>query len=133
MFCFLFAKWELPYTRTIKANEFRLQAYERVYEKGEPAILYIGGNSHHSSASSPEPKDPVALRLAAQDPKSNVIFLAQACQYVGDHDACPDEYMAGKRHAPEVIEAFNVALNNIRGANDISGFHIVGYDFSSLR
>lgn len=114
--------------RTIKANEFRLKSYERVYEKGEPAILYIGGNSQHSDVSSPESADPVALRLAAQDPKSNVIYLAQACQYVGHHGDCPDEYMADKKHSPEIVAAFNTALNNIRGAHNITGFHIVGYD-----
>ena len=114
--------------RTIKANEFNLQAYERVYEKGAPAILYIGRDSKHIGLISPEPKNPVGLRLAAQDPKSNVIYLAQACQYTGKHSDCPDEYMDEKRHAPEVITAFNTALNNIRGYHDISGFHIVGFD-----
>ncbi len=115
--------------RIIKANEFNLQAYERVYEKNQPAILYIGGNSHMSGVlSSPEKRDPIALRFAAQDPKSNVIYLAQACQYVGHSKDCPKEYMANKRHAPEVIAAFNTALNNIRGYNDVTGFHIVGYD-----
>lgn len=114
--------------RTIKANEFSLKSYERVYEKGAPAILYIGGNSQYSEVFSPEAADPIALRLAAQDPKSNVIYLAQACQYVGDHEDCPKEYMAGKRHSPEVIAAYNTALNNIRGVHNISSFHIVGYD-----
>ncbi len=115
--------------RIIKANEFNLQAYERVYEKDQPVILYIGGNSDLSNISgSPEDPNPTALRLAAQDPKSNVIYLAQACQYVGHAEDCPTDYMKGKRHTPEVMAAFNTALNNIRGYHDVTGFHIVGYD-----
>ena len=114
--------------RTIKANEFNLKSYERVHEKGEPVILYIGRDSHHTGLSSPESRNPVGLRLAAQDAMTNVIYLAQACQYVGDHDDCPSEYMDEKRQSPEVIAAFNTALNNIRGYHNVSGFHVVGYD-----
>jgi len=115
--------------RTIKANEFNIKSYERIYEEAQPTILYIGGNSRASGVTrTPEGANPVALRLAAHDPKSNVIYLAQVCQYVGHASDCPDEYTGDKRHAPEVIEAYNTALNNIRGFHDISGFHIVGYD-----
>lgn len=114
--------------RTIKTGEFSLKSYERVYEKNAPAILYIGRDSYHSEISSPESKNPVGLRLAAQDPKSNVIYLAQACQYVGNSSDCPEEYMSTKRHSAEVLLAFDTALNNIRGYHGVTKFHIVGYD-----
>ena len=110
--------------RKIPSTPFTLQAYERVYKKSYPATLYIEGDGEQT------PTNPVALRLAAQDGGSNVIWIARPCQYfsVKTSKTCPAEYSTSKRFAPEVIESYNQVLNNIKATYNIPSFDIVGYD-----
>ena len=116
--------------RTVTAEPFTFQVYERVYERGAPAMLYIegDGDTDLTIGDDPGPRDPVALRLAAQDGKTNVIYIARACQYVGEADECPEDYWKGRKYSPEVIEAMSRALSKIAAYNEINGYHLVGYE-----
>lgn len=122
--------------RNVPAGDFVLKARERVYQRNQTATLYIEGDGYtHISATKvsddPTPVDPVALRLAAQDGEPNVIWLARPCQYnkkMADGKDCSATYWTEKRFAPEVIEGYNTALNNIKAEYGIPNFNIVGYD-----
>jgi hypothetical protein len=123
--------------RDIPTESFILQSYERVHQKGQPATLYIEGDGTYTVAvpainGSPTPTDPVALRLAAQDSGPNVLWLARPCQYnkgwKESKTSCPLEYSTSKRFAPEVIETYNQALDNIKTYYNIPSFDLVGYD-----
>ncbi len=122
--------------RDIAAGSFMLQTYERVYQKDAPATLYIEGDgvaysTPDSASSNPTPIDPVGLRLAAQDGGKNSIWLGRPCQYNEgwkNGKDCPSTYWTNQRFAPEVIDAYMVALDNIKRYHDVSGFNIVGYD-----
>lgn len=123
--------------RDIPTESFILQSYERVHQKGQPATLYIEGDGTYTVAvpalsDSPTPTDPVALRLAAQDSGANVLWLARPCQYnkgwKNDRKSCPAEYSTTKRFAPEVIDTYNQALDNIKVYYNIPSFDLVGYD-----
>ncbi len=110
--------------RQVGTEHFTLQAYERVYKKSSPATLYIEGDANQT------PINPVALRLAAQDGGNNVIWLARPCQYltVKAAKACDESYSTNKRFAPEVIEGYKQALDNIKAYYNIPSFDLVGYD-----
>lgn len=110
--------------RDIPSEQFVIQAYERVYKKSSPATLYIEGDGDQT------PLNPVALRLAAQDGGSNVIWLARPCQYlnVKASKSCDKAYSTSKRFAPEVIDTYNQVLNNIKAYYNIPSFNLVGYD-----
>lgn len=123
--------------RDIPTESFTLQSYERVYQEGQPATLYIEGDGTYTVSitaisDSVTPTDPIALRLAAQDGGPNVLWLARPCQYnkgwKNDKKNCPDEYSTTKRFAPEVIETYNQALDNIKAYYNIPSFDLVGYD-----
>lgn len=123
--------------RDIAANPFMLRSYERVYQKDAPATLYIEGDglayaTPDSESLNPTPVDPVGLRLAARDGGKNVIWLGRPCQYnqgwQHDKKDCPSTYWTNKRFAPEVIDSYMMALDNIKRYNDVTGFNIVGYD-----
>lgn len=122
--------------RNIAASPFMLKAYERVYQKDAPATLYIEGDGvpyvkADTESVNPTPIDPIGIRLAARDGGKNVIYLARPCQYNEgwQHGKdCPSEYWTGKRFAPEVINAYMIALDNIKQETKVSGFNIVGYD-----
>lgn len=122
--------------RSVPASLFILQAYERVYEKDAPATLYIEGDGlpyvdAQRESLDPTPIDPVGLRLAARDGGKNAIWLARPCQYQKgwkQGEQCPSAYWTNKRFAPEVVDAYMQALDNIKAFTRVSGFNLVGYD-----
>lgn len=119
--------------RNIKTDPFHFLARERVYKNGQPATIYLEGDATTGQrpASSPSPESPIALRLAAQDKGQNVIWLHQPCQYFvhwKDGAGCPAQYYNGSHYAPEVIESYKAALDNIKAYYNIPSFDLVGYD-----
>ncbi len=121
--------------RTIDAAPFQLKAYERVHTPHTIANVYIEGDGYAFPGEKiplfgNTPSDPVGLRMAAQDAAANVIYLARPCQYsagMAGGGECPDSFKNEKRYAPEVIQAYNNALDNIKGTNDITEFNIIGF------
>lgn len=122
--------------RKIPGSLFMIEARERVYQKFQPATIYIEGDGrtwidNESPSDNPTPDDPVALRLAAQDGSPNVIWLARPCQYAKgwkNGANCPQSYWTDKRFAPEVIADYGIVLDNIKARYGIPSFNLVGYD-----
>lgn len=121
--------------RTVIAGQFELTLWERMHKRGEPATIYIEGDglnwvSPNSPSLDPTPTLPVALQLATRDKSSNVGYIARPCQYTKSADRmtpCPMKYWTGARYAPEVINAINETLNNMKGLYGITGFNLVGF------
>lgn len=124
--------------RDITTDNFQIQTFERVYQKGQPATLYIEGDGLYTVSApakvisdNPTPTDPVALRLAAQDSGQNVLWAARPCQYNKGWrggKTCPADYSGSKKFAPEVIDTYNQVLDNMKAYYGIPSFDIVGYD-----
>lgn len=122
--------------REIKASPFTLTAFERMHERNAPANLYIGGEgtalrTDFGGTLDPTPENPVALHLATRDNAENLIYLARPCQFSDmiDEDAsCGREYWNDKIFSPEVMQAYEYALDNIKARYDITGFNLIGYD-----
>lgn len=121
--------------RKIPAGPFLLTAYERAHQRGEPANLYIEGDglnwlSRTQISLDPTPTNPVALHLAAKDKSRNVFYLARPCQYSKLTEAgkpCDSKYWTSHRYAPEVIDAFDAAIDDIKAQYDITAFNLVGF------
>lgn len=121
--------------RQIAAGPFALTAYERMHTNHAPATVYIEGDgkswvSRNEAALDPTPTNPVALNLAAMDKSKNVAYLARPCQFsktAGGTTPCDKKYWTGQRFAPEVLEAMNAALDNMKRQYDITEFHLVGF------
>ncbi|MCB1533111.1 MAG: hypothetical protein KDJ35_09610 [Alphaproteobacteria bacterium] len=121
--------------RTIAADPFLLTAYERVRLQNGPADLYIEGDGEAwetrlSQSLDPTPANPVALHLASRDSAENVFYLARPCQYSGMLDPaqkCDAAYWGDKRFAPEVIEAYQLALDDIKARYGITKFNVIGF------
>ncbi|MFK7840180.1 MAG: hypothetical protein AB8B83_07595 [Bdellovibrionales bacterium] len=132
--------------RTINTGDFNLTAFERMHEKNKPVTLYIEGDgtadrsSQTGKTNNPTPINPVALHLATRDKSDNVAYLARPCQYTGmvhyDHSTdedkkqkkCDPIFWGSARFSPEVIAAYNSALDNISRQFSTKNFHLVGYD-----
>lgn len=124
--------------RTVPADPFTLQAYERVHKKFTTAVVYIEGDGAPSSYPgllnfSMPPSDPIGLRIAAQDGSQNVVYLTRPCgsyrtaKYLGKDD-CPGIFKTDAKFSEAVIQSYNRALDNIKAYHDVTGFELVGYD-----
>lgn len=119
----------------LQAGMFDLTVWKRIDAPNDMATIYIEGDglawlSKNKKSANPTPLHPLALQLAAKDTSANVIYLARPCQYSGLHgsnEACPDRYWTNARTAPEVIEAYNNLLSELKNMYHFSGFHLVGY------
>jgi hypothetical protein len=98
------------------------KAIARVYIEGDGYAF----NGIDKPSDDPTPFNPVALRLAAADQSPLVIYLARPCQYMMNA-ACDPRYWSTARTAPEVITAYDNALNQLKAENNIQQFELVGY------
>lgn len=119
---------------TIKTNGFVLLAYQRHRLSGGPLTIYIEGDGYawknrNQLSDDPTPTDPVALRLAIQDPSANVVYLARPCQYVTGEArrGCKADYWSGKRFAEEVLQATNQAIDSLRAQAQAPYLSLIGY------
>lgn len=120
--------------RIIAAGVFNLTVWERAPKADSSVNIYIEGDglawlNRHTKSLNPTPPDPLTLRLAAMDKAVNVIYMARPCQYSGWNggDACPDLYWSQGRTAPEVIQSYIQALDNIKNKYHTGGFNLIGY------
>ncbi|MCC7304870.1 MAG: hypothetical protein IT558_01270 [Alphaproteobacteria bacterium] len=121
--------------RVIPAGNFALTAYERMHKRYAPADVYIEGDGRawlgkSTPSMDPTPRNPVALHLATRDQASNVVWLARPCQYtkmVNESTPCDQGYWTNRRFSPEVLDAYNGALDEIKKRYDIEGFNLIGY------
>ncbi|MEM6812059.1 MAG: alpha/beta hydrolase [Pseudomonadota bacterium] len=135
--------------RSINNEQFQLQAWERMHNRGQPATIYIedDGTAIEFSENQidtvllksisnkdqrlidPTPENPVALHLASRDRSKNLAYLARPCQFIKfpESKGCDASYWKERRYTPEVVAAYQDALNDIAARFDINGFHLVGY------
>lgn len=121
--------------RDIPAEPYLLRAFERIHERGGVANLYIEGDGiggKHSVAQSADftPVNPVALHMASKDNAKNLIYLARPCQYNGTIEyphTCKNSEWQEDRFSQDVIESYNIALNEISRRYGITGFNLIGY------
>lgn len=118
----------------LEATPFRLTSFARIEKYGSSARIYIEGDGlawlgKRRVSPDPTPTDPIALRLAAKDSSANVVYLARPCQYSGLDSTwpCPAKYWTSHRFAPEVIEAYTKALDDLKARHDLTGFELVGF------
>lgn len=121
--------------KIINAAPFALTTYQRINQpSSQSANIYIEGDglawlSRSTPSLNPTPSDPIALHLAKADPAPNVIYLARPCQYSGriDGKPCDQKYWMGSRYAPEILNSYNTALNDLKNKNGFSSFNLIGF------
>ena len=118
----------------LSAGPFDLLAYlPGKIERNARLTVYIEGDglawvSSSQPSLDPTPRDPLALRLALAQPEGNAAYLARPCQYVdAAARACAERYWTGQRFAPEVIEATNRALDQLKERFGTQHLTLVGY------
>ncbi|MDD5097993.1 MAG: alpha/beta hydrolase, partial [Candidatus Omnitrophica bacterium] len=117
----------------IKAGDFTLMAYQRFNKPSDKITVYIEGDGRawenkHKLSSDPTPSNPVALKLAVADPANNVVYIGRPGQFsVSGFPECDPKYWSGFRFAPEVINAFNLAIGILKEKSGAKDVELVGY------
>ena len=115
----------------IKAGSFWLQTYQRIHNPRLPYTVYVEGDgfafkNRWEISPDPTPKDSMVLSLAAQDYRSNVIYIARPCQYeaINVDQYCNNSYWTTKRMSDEVVNSINVAITQLTHNQPVD---IIGY------
>lgn len=118
----------------VGTNGFVLATYQRIDAPGQPLSIYIEGDgfawkSRRQLSDDPTPIDPIALRLAVQDPAANVAYLARPCQYlhVQERRRCTQDHWSKQRFSEDVIGAFDQAISQFVNRTRASGVNLIGY------
>ncbi|HAU5562514.1 TPA: alpha/beta hydrolase [Serratia fonticola] len=120
--------------KNIATSEFSFKTWQRITAPSRPITVYIEGDglawlTRYQPSPDPTPNNPVALRLAALDPGSNVVYIARPCQYIGleSNPACKVTYWTNKRFSIDVINAISTVLDDVKKSASATELHLVGY------
>jgi pimeloyl-ACP methyl ester carboxylesterase len=123
----------------ISTMQFELQAFVKypLKLKGDVLTIYIEGDGHawansQTPSDNPSPTNPIALRLAIQDPSKTVAYLGRPCQYLdlnisGASQTCHQRYWTNRRFSPEVIASMNEAIDQLKEYYQAEQLIVVGY------
>lgn len=119
----------------VDADLFRFTSYVRNRKTTDNTlVVYIEGDglawiNRGRVSGNPTPPDPLALRLAAADNAPTVLYLARPCQFAIETEAasCASRYWTTARFAPEVVDAENRAIDEIKGATSKNTIELIGY------
>jgi pimeloyl-ACP methyl ester carboxylesterase len=107
--------------------------YQRFKAPSESLRIYIEGDGRAWATRSrlsddPTPSNPVALGLSTVDHSDNVAYIARPGQFSPpDAAVCDPTYWSARRFAPEVVEAFDKAIDILKEKSGAKRVELVGY------
>jgi hypothetical protein len=115
---------------TLPTSPFPLYSAQRLSQGGSSMHIVIEGDGfawvdRFHASNNPTPLDPVGLKIA-EELSGDVVYLGRPCQYVSS-PACNPHYWTDKRFAPEVLEAFNAALDQLKTGYGDMRFSLTGF------
>lgn len=118
----------------INTGSFILTTYSKIRNNNTPVNIYIEGDgfawaSRGRLSSNPTPRDAFTLRLAAQDPAANVLYIARPCQYTSleKDKLCAPKYWSGSRFSEEVVDSVNKAISHYTKQFSQPKINLIGY------
>lgn len=119
----------------VQAGKFRLAAFVRKTPvPNDTLTIYIEGDgavwpTPYHPPRDPTPVRPNSLSLAAADPSTATVYFGRPCQYLSELalQACDSAYWTERRFAPEVVAAYNAAINQQKSALAARRLRLVGY------
>lgn len=122
-------------------NAFNISSWQRLSSQTQRKnfIIYFEGDgkawqSYTKISADPSPEYPLALALAAQDNRANIIYLSRPCQFIKKKSgpACQKKYWSSHRYAQEVITAYNEILDTIKTTYQVQTFELTGFSGGGL-
>jgi len=100
----------------------------------QTVVVYLEGDGHawlnsRTPSTDPTPYEPVALKLALQDPAPAVVYLGRVCQYTNATISrnCDSSAWLSHRYSQEIISSTNEALDQIKKGFNAKYLILVGY------
>jgi pimeloyl-ACP methyl ester carboxylesterase len=123
------------YKESLLSNaQFDLVVFSKPSKQANPVlIIYIEGDGRAWKTASlpsdnPTPTNPLALRLAIQDPRPAVAYLARPCQYITlPSRGCSEKLWTNARFSTAVIETMNEAVEKLKRQYGASELILIGY------
>jgi pimeloyl-ACP methyl ester carboxylesterase len=123
------------FQQSILSNaQFNIVAFSKPARQVNPVlVIYIEGDGRAWKTASlpsdnPTPTNPLALRLAIQDPRPAVAYLARPCQFVVlPSQGCSEKLWTSARFSPAVIETMNEAIEKLKQQYSASQLVLIGY------
>ena len=121
---------------TIHTTLFTLKTYRSAAPKKTNVLtIYIEGDglawlSEDMPSANPTPIVPTGLRMAIHHHKNNPIaYLARPCQFVLKEEwgGCRQAYWTHLRFSPEVVNAMNQAVEQLKNAYHAKHIVLIGY------
>lgn len=122
--------------RSIHTTRFTLKTYgSPTLKKANVLTIYIEGDglawlSEELPSSNPTPLVPTGLKMALHDKKNNpIVYLARPCQFVAEEEwaGCRPAYWTHLRFSPEVINAMNQAVEQLKSEYHAKHMILIGY------
>ena len=114
--------------------QFDLVVFSKPSKQVNPVlVIYIEGDGRAWKTASlpsdnPTPTNPLALRLAIQDPRPAVAYLARPCQFTTlPSRGCSEKLWTSARFSPAVIETMNEAIEKLKRQYGASELILIGY------
>ncbi len=117
-------------TETLQIEQWKLLAFLGPGQSTDLTV-YIAGDGRawpapHTPPKDPTPDNPIALRMALQDPGQAVACLARPCQYVTS-PLCAPRYWTDGRYSAEVLHILDTALDQLKNLYAAQRLRLVGY------
>ncbi|MCL2629727.1 MAG: alpha/beta hydrolase [Alphaproteobacteria bacterium] len=111
-----------PYT-DIQTSTFVLRTYQKLECAASEVVVYIEGDGRSFDrrgrpTDDPTPRGDFVRRLAFDDPRPNVVYLARPCQYVND-DVCVVEDWTVARFSKRAVDASAEAIARAAGGRPV--------------
>lgn len=114
----------------IASSPHKLQALTPLPGDYPRLRIYIEGDGRawatsRQPSTDPTPGDSMVAKFAAEDTRPSV-YLARPCQFVQTTE-CKKSLWTSKRFSPEVVSAYNSALDSLKVRYSANEFELVGY------
>jgi pimeloyl-ACP methyl ester carboxylesterase len=115
----------------LQTGGLNILSFERPGRAQATLTVYIEGDGRAwlnpwQPSTDPTPPDPIALKLAAADPASPLLYLARPCQFAAS-GACDSRLWTSARLSPEVVELFQRLIDDAMRRTNSARLGLVGY------
>jgi hypothetical protein len=122
-------------SQLIPTDKFDLFAFIKNDDvNADKLVVYIEGDGHawtrrNVLSSDPTPENPVSLKLAINDPRPLILYLARPCQYLPKTKLvdCPSRFWSTHRYSTSVVDSINEAITKIKSQSSVSSIELIGY------
>ncbi|MBL4693263.1 MAG: dienelactone hydrolase family protein [Magnetovibrio sp.] len=117
----------------LESGRFQLTAITPPQSPKDFITIYIEGDGRNwrggRAPADPTPLNSPVLSLSRLDARGDAIYLARPCQFLTAEELtrCSSLYWSSRRYGPEVVEAYDRALDTLKTRYHARSIDLIGY------